>query len=110
MFILVPVLARFNPDRDVIVETDTSHYVSTRGLSQYDDKGILHLVTYFSSKEAPAECNYESYNKELMAIVQAFEEWQPELQSVINPICILSDRKNLEYSTTTKLLNSRRAH
>jgi hypothetical protein len=56
-----------------------------------------------------AECNYEIYDKELMAIVCAFEEWRPELQSVINPICVLSDHKNLEYFTTMKLLNRRQA-
>jgi hypothetical protein len=44
-----------------------------------------------------------------MAIVRAFEEWRPELQSVDNPIKVLSDHKNLEYFTTTKLLNRRQA-
>jgi hypothetical protein len=55
------------------------------------------------------ECNYEIYDKELMAIIRAFEECCPELQSVINPICILSDHKNLEYFMTTKLLNRHQA-
>jgi hypothetical protein len=104
-----PVLARFDPDRDVIVETDASNYVSAGVLSQYDNDGILHPVAYFSKKHSPAECNYEIYNKELMAIIRAFEEWRPELQSVINPIRILSDHKNLEYFTMTKLLNRRQA-
>jgi hypothetical protein len=108
-FTSAPVLARFDPDRDVIVETDASDYVSAGVLSQYDDDGILHLVAYFSKKHSPAECNYEIYDKELMAIVRAFEEWRPELQSVINPIRVLSDHKNLEYFTTTKLLNRRQA-
>jgi hypothetical protein len=105
MFTSTPILARFDPDRDVIVETDASDYVSAGVLSQYDDEGILHPVAFFSKKHSPAECNYEIYDKELMAIVRAFEEWRPELQSVINPIRVLSDHKNLEYFTTTKLLN-----
>jgi hypothetical protein len=100
-----PILAQFDPDHDIIVETDASNYVSAGVLSQYDDDGILHPVTYFSKKYSPAECNYEIYDKELIAIVRAFEEWRPELQSVINPICILSDHKNLEYWTMMKLLN-----
>jgi hypothetical protein len=104
-FTSAPILARFDPDRDVIVETDASDYVSAGVLSQYDDDRILHLVAYFSKKHSPAECNYEIYDKELMAIIHAFEEWRPELQSVINPIHVLSDYKNLEYFTTTKLLN-----
>jgi hypothetical protein len=104
-FTSAPVLARFDPDRDVIVETDASDYVSAGVLSQYDDDNVLHPVAYFSKKHSPAECNYEIYDKELMVIVQPFEEWRPELQSVINPIRVLSDHKNLEYFTTTKLLN-----
>jgi hypothetical protein len=47
MFRSAPALAQFDPDRDIIVETDASDYVSTAVLSQYDNDGILHLVTYF---------------------------------------------------------------
>jgi hypothetical protein len=108
-FTSVPVLARFDPDRDVIVETDASDYVSAGVLSQYDDDNVLHPMAYFSKKHSPAECNYEIYDKELMAIVRAFEEWHPKLQSIINPIRVLSDHKNLEYFTTIKLLNRRQA-
>ena len=38
---------------------------------------------------------------------RAFEEWRAELQSVANPIKVLTDHKNLEYFTTTKLLDRR---
>jgi hypothetical protein len=68
------------------VETDASNYVSAGVLSQYDDDGILHLVAFFSKKHSLAECNYEIYNKELMAIVRAFEEWRPELEGALYPI------------------------
>jgi hypothetical protein len=74
-------------------------------LSQYDDDNILHPIAYFSKKHSLAEYNYEIYDNELMAIIRAFEEWYPELQSVINPIPVLSDYENLEYFTMTKLLN-----
>jgi hypothetical protein len=73
-FTSAPILARFDPDRDVIVEMDASDYVSTGVLSQYDDDNVLHPVAYFSKKHSPVECNYEIYDKELMAIVRAFEE------------------------------------
>ena len=66
-------------------------------------------MAFFSTKHSPAECNYEIYDKELMAIVRAFEHWRAELQSVENPIQVLSDHKNLEYFMTSKLLNCRQA-
>jgi hypothetical protein len=104
-FTSAPILAHFDPDRDVIVEMDASDYVSTGMLSQYDDDNVLHPVAYVSKKRSPAKCNYDIYDKELMAIVRAFEEWRPKLQSVINPIRVLSNYKNLEYFPMTKLLN-----
>ena len=108
-FTSVPILAHFYFDRDVIVETDTSDYISAGVLSQYGSDSILHPVAFFSNKHSPAECNYEIYDKKLMAIVRAFEQWRAELQSVENPIHILTDHKNLEYFMTSKLLNRRQA-
>jgi hypothetical protein len=73
-FTTAPILRHFHYDRENIVETDASDYISAGVLSQYDDKGILHPVTFFTKKYTPAECNYEIYDKELMAIIRAFEE------------------------------------
>jgi hypothetical protein len=89
---------------------DASDYVSTGVLSQYHDDNVLHPIAYFSKKHSPMECNYEIYDKELMAIIQAFKEWHPELQSIISPSGVLSNYKNLEYFTMTKLLNRCQAY
>ena len=106
-FTTAPVLHHFDHDREVIVETDASDFVSAGVLSQYGDDGILHPVAFYSKKHSPAKCNYEIYDKELMAIVLAFEEWRPELEGALFPIQVLSDHKNLEYFMSTKLLNRR---
>src|SRR6266705_2778758 len=106
-FTTAPTLRHFDHDRQIIVETDASDYVSAGVLSQYDDDGILHPVAFFSKNHSPAECNYEIYDKELMAIVRCFEEWRPELEGALHPIQVLSDHKNLEYFMSTKLLNRR---
>ena len=73
-FISAPILMHFDAEREIIVETDASDYVSAGMMSQYDDNGVLHPVAYFSKKHSPAECNYEIYDKELMAIIRCFEE------------------------------------
>jgi len=108
-FCSAPILAHFDPDREWVVETDASDYVSAGILSQYSDNGILHPWSYFSKKHSLAECNYEIFDKELMAIIRAFEEWRPHLESAKGVIEVLSDNKNLEYFTTTKLVNCRQA-
>jgi hypothetical protein len=104
-FTSVPVLARFDLDWDIIVAMEASDYISASVLYQYDDDNVLQPMAYFSKQYIPTECIYEMYDKELMVIVRAFEECYPELQSVINPIYVLSNYKNLEYFMTTKLLN-----
>ena len=56
-----------------MVETDASDYVSAGILSQIADDGLLHPVVFFSKKDSPAKCNYEIYDKELMAMIRTFE-------------------------------------
>ena len=67
------VLAHYDPEKRIVVETDASDYVSAGILSQYDDDEVLRPIAYFSRKHTPAECNYEIFDKELLAIVRAFE-------------------------------------
>jgi hypothetical protein len=73
--------------------------------------GKLHLVAFFLKKIAPAETNYMIYNKELLAIIQAFKTWRLELTSVPleGPVKVLLDHRNLEYFMTIKQLNCRQA-
>ena len=108
-FVNAPILAPFDWDREILLETDASDFVSAGVISQYDDNGILRPVAYFSKKHTCTECNYEIYDKELLAIVRCFEEWRPELEGSAFPIKVLSDHRNLEYFTTTKQLNRRQA-
>jgi hypothetical protein len=68
-FTSAPVLAHFNLDWDIIVEMDASDYISASVLSQHDDDNVLHPMAYFSKKHSAIECNYEMYDKELMAII-----------------------------------------
>lgn len=91
------VLQLFDFEKQCVMETDASDFVSAGVLSQPDLRGVLHPVAYFSKKHTPAECNYEIYDKELLAVVRAFEECHPELEDAAYPIEVLSDHRNLEY-------------
>src|SRR5258705_224351 len=108
-FTTAPALRHFDHEREVIIETDASDYVSAGVLSQRDDEGVLHPVAYYSKKHSPAECNYDIYEKELMAIIKALEEWRPECEGAAYPVQLITDHKNLESFMTTKLLNPRQA-
>jgi hypothetical protein len=66
-------------------------------------------VAYFSAKHSPQECNYDIYDKELLAIIKALEEWQPELEGSQSQFEIITDHKNLATFATSKQLNARQA-
>ena len=68
-----PVLRHFNWNHKLYLETDFSGYINGGVLSQKDDDGVLHSVTFYSKNLLPAECNYEIYNKELLAIIHCFK-------------------------------------
>ena len=109
-FISDVILHHYNLNLKIVVKTDTSDYVSEGILSQYDKNDVLHPIAYFFKKHNPAECNYEIYDKELMAIIRAFEEWRPELEGSTYPIDVITDHKNLEYFMFTKQLSCCQAH
>jgi transposase InsO family protein len=58
---------------------------------------------------SPAECNYEIHDKELLAIIQAFERWRAELEGVAGRIDIYTDHHALEYFMTKRQLTARQA-
>ena len=106
-FVTAPILAHFDPDLETVVEADSSDHAQGGVLSQYGKDGVLRPVAFFSRKLAPAEANYEIYDKELLAIVRCFEQWRPELEGSLFPIRVLTDHKSLQYFMTTKRLSHR---
>ena len=108
-FTTAPVLVMFDPEKPCVVETDSSDEVTGAVLSQNDNDGVLKPVAYLSSRLSPTECNYDIYDKELLAIVRAFEEWRAELEGAAHKVQVISDHKNLEYFMTTKQLSRRQA-
>jgi len=109
-FTTAPALRHFDHAREIIIQTDASDSVSSAVLSQRDDAGGLRPMAYFSKKHKPSECNYDIYDKELMAVIKALEEWRPECEGAAYPLQLITDHKNLENIVTMKLLNRRQAH
>jgi len=56
-----------------------------------------------------AECNYNIYDKELLAIVQNFHEWKRYTRGSPKSVRVLTDHKNLVTFMTTKELSERQA-
>ena len=49
------------------------------------------------------------HNKELLVIFEAFKTWRHYLESPHHTIDMITDHKNLEYFSTTKILTRRQA-
>ena len=103
------ILCHYNSDLKLVVKTDASDYVSEGILLQYDENGVLHLIVYFFKKYSPAECNYEIYDKKLMAIICTFKEWCPELEGSLTSVKVIMNHKNLKYFILTKQLSCHQA-
>jgi hypothetical protein len=73
--------------------------------SQREGNNHLHLVAFHSRKFSPTEINYEIYDKELLAIVDTFKHWRRYCEGATHQMQVFSDHQNLEYFTTTKVLN-----
>ncbi|SLM35176.1 t18348probable pol truncated-rice blast fungus magnaporthe gypsy retrotransposon [Lasallia pustulata] len=93
--------------QQTILETDPSDHVNAGVLSQYDDDKVLHPVAFYSKNMVPAECNYEIYDKELLAIIRCLEHWRPELEATELPVEIFTDHKALEHFMNSKELTRR---
>jgi hypothetical protein len=93
-----------------MLELDASDGVVAGVFSQFDPTdGHWHPIAYFSKIMAPAECNYEIHDKEMLAIIRALEQWRAELEGLDSKIQIFSDHKALEYFMTKRQLTARQA-
>jgi hypothetical protein len=79
-------------------------------LSQEGEKGRLHLIAFYSRKFSAAEINYKIHDKELLAIVDSFQEWRHLFKGASHQVMMYSDHKNLESFITTRVLNHCQAH
>lgn len=104
-----PVLCHYHPERESKLETDSSDGTVGGVFSQLQEDGLWRPVAYFSKTMLPTECNYTIHDKELLAIVRAFEQWRAELEALQDPLKVYSDHKALEYFMTKKDLSARQA-
>jgi len=91
------------------VETDASDYILTAILSIVNKDNEVHLVAFHSCTFTVAELNYNTYDKKLFTIFEAFKIWQYYLGGLAYPIGIFMNQKNLEIFSTTKILTQRHA-
>jgi hypothetical protein len=91
------------------LEVDSSDYASGGVLSQkVDDK--WHPITYMSKALNKTKQNYETYDKEMLAIMMALSEWCQYLMGASEDFEIWTDHQNHQYFRKLQKLNRRQAH
>ena len=108
-FTSAPILTHWIPDTQIIIETDASDYALAAILSIIAEDGKVHPIAFHSCTFNSAESNYDTHDKELLAIFEAFRIWRHYLEGSPLPIDVVTDHKNLEYFCTTKVLTHRQA-
>jgi reverse transcriptase-like protein len=103
------ILILFDYEKQIWVHADASDYALGSVISQKDAQGRLRPVLFYSRKFLPAERNYSTPDKELLAIVQTLKKYRHYLQGTKYPVIVKSDHQNLKTFTTTKTLNARQA-
>jgi hypothetical protein len=72
-FTSAPVLHYFDPSLPPVVETNASDYAIAEILSARTEDDEVHPVAFFSRTLSGAELNYDTHDKELLAIFEAFK-------------------------------------
>ncbi|KAF8751544.1 hypothetical protein RHS01_08513 [Rhizoctonia solani] len=78
-------------------------------LSQRQEDGRLHPLGFLSESFKGAEQNYDTHDKELLAIIRSFEYWRIFLEGTAHPVTVFTDHRNLEYWKESRTFNRRHA-
>ena len=87
---------------------DTSGHVIGGVLSQEQERKWK-LIAFLSRTIQLAERNYEIYNKELLAIIEALAKWRQYLLDAAELFEIQMDHENLKYFREPHKLNGQQA-
>lgn len=100
-------IAGFDPDRPITLETDASDVAYGYVISQPDDSGQLRPVAMDHHKFPKHQINWDIHDKELAAIVHAFDRYRHFLAQPRFPVSVISDHRNLaKFMFSTDLLKS----
>src|SRR5260370_27965846 len=104
-----PVLYHWAPDLPMMVETDVSDYAIVGILSVTTPDLEIRLIAFHSQSLHNAERNYDTHDKELLAVFDCYKACRHYLEGSGQPIDMVTDHKNLEYFTSTKKLTHQQA-
>ena len=95
-----PVLAVANPNKPYVLHTDASDFALGALLMQEDDNGDLHPIAYASKTLNSAQRNYDTTDREALALVWALEHFNTFVEG--HNYTIITDHRALETIMTKR--------
>jgi hypothetical protein len=95
--------------KQFVLETDASKWATGAVLKQIGEDGKMHPCGFISHILTPPERNYQIYDRELLAVVQAIETWRYLLLGSPHPVIIHCDHKNLGFYKQTNRVTPQQA-
>ena len=92
-----PVLMMPDHTRLFQIQVNSSLFATGGILTQMDTNGDHHPCTYLSKSLTKEQRNYNTGDRELLAIVHMLKEWQHYIQGSGHTTTILSDHDNLRH-------------
>ena len=104
-----PVLMMPDQTKPFQIKSNASKYASGAVLTQLDSNGDQHPAAFLSKTFNETKWNYEIYDRELLAIIWALEEWRHYIQGSGHTTMVYSNHQNLTYFCNAQKLNRRQA-
>jgi len=109
-----PVLTQPQYDKPFVVHTDASTYGVGAILLQEGEinpqkpsKPHLHPIAYYSVMFTSTERNYDIYERELLAVIKALQNWRPHLAWTPHPFTLITNHANLTFWKHPQKVNRR---
>ena len=99
----------WHPDHDqpFELEVDASQYALGAILYQRNDGGKLQAVGYYPQTLNLAECNYDVYDWELLAVIRTLTYWRHLLLGAKHQVVVWTDHNNLTFYRHPQTISSR---
>ena len=92
-----PVLMMPDHTRPFQMQVDSSLFATGGILTQMDTNGDRHPCAYLSKSLTKEQRNYDTGDRELLAIVHALKEWRHYIQGSGHTTTVLSNHNNLRH-------------
>ena len=104
-FINVSLLAHFNFNKQIHIESDALNTVVIIIILQLINNELWYFIVYWSCKIQKSEMQYDTHNYKLFIIIVTFKHWRHYFKDLTHLVKVLFDYVNFKFFIIIKHLN-----